>query len=95
MILILCVQLKNEFHQTTWATERALEFVDETQDIDKQWMLNINPYDLHPPFIPPKEYADKFRVGNRKGRKTRTSTSNPLSLPPLCSSFHSAAPGPF
>jgi arylsulfatase A-like enzyme len=49
-----------DFHQTTWATERALEFLTETESIDKPWMLNINPYDPHPPFIPPKEYADKF-----------------------------------
>lgn len=49
-----------EFHQTTWATERALEFFAEAEKIGKPWMLNINPYDPHPPFVPPKEYADKF-----------------------------------
>lgn len=62
-----------EFHQTTWATERALEFLDETQDIDKPWMLNINPYDPHPPFIPPKEYADKFDPENMPGPHFRES----------------------
>ncbi len=49
-----------EYHQTTWATERAIEFLDAAQAEDKPWMLNINPYDPHPPFIPPKAYADRF-----------------------------------
>jgi arylsulfatase A-like enzyme len=62
-----------EFHQTTWATERALEFLDQTQDINKPWMLNINPYDPHPPFIPPKEYADKFDPKNMPGPHFRES----------------------
>lgn len=56
-----------EFHQTTWATERALEFLDEAADIDKPWMLNINPYDPHPPFIPPKRYAEKFDAESMPG----------------------------
>ena len=49
-----------EFHQTTWATECALEFLDQAGTVGKPWMLNINPYDPHPPFIPPREYADRF-----------------------------------
>lgn len=49
-----------EFHQTTWTTERALEFLDEAAAQEKPWMLNLNPYDPHPPFIPPRAYADRF-----------------------------------
>ena len=62
-----------EFHQTTWATERALEFLDEAESIDKPWMLNINPYDPHPPFIPPKKYADKFDAESMPGPYFRES----------------------
>ena len=62
-----------EFHQTTWATERALEFLDEADQIEKPWMLNINPYDPHPPFIPPKEYADKFDAADMPGPHFRES----------------------
>lgn len=47
-----------ELHQTTWASERAIEFITEKHD--RPWLLNINIYDPHPPFIPPKEYADRF-----------------------------------
>jgi arylsulfatase A-like enzyme len=62
-----------EYHQTTWATERALEFLDEAESIDKPWMLNINPYDPHPPFIPPKKYAEKFDADSMPGPHFRES----------------------
>jgi arylsulfatase len=45
-------------HQTKWASERAIEFIE--RDHDAPWLLNINVYDPHPPFIPPKAYAEKF-----------------------------------
>lgn len=46
-----------EFHQTKWASDRAIEFIG--RDHQKPWMLNINVYDPHPPFEPPKSYADQ------------------------------------
>lgn len=46
------------FHQTTWASERALEFIQEQRD--GPWLLSINIYDPHPPFNPPKAYRDLF-----------------------------------
>ncbi|NRB74710.1 MAG: sulfatase-like hydrolase/transferase [Verrucomicrobiales bacterium] len=55
-----------EFHQTTWATTRAIEFISEER-ADQPWMLNINVYDPHPPFIPPKDYADKFDPNDMPG----------------------------
>lgn len=48
----------SEFHQTAWATERSLDFILKSRS--GPWMLTVNVYDPHPPFIPPKEYADKF-----------------------------------
>lgn len=47
-----------ELHQTTWTTECALEFLREKRD--QPWFLTLNPYDPHPPFIPPRNYAEKF-----------------------------------
>lgn len=47
-----------ELHQTKWASDRAIEFIG--REHDRPWLLNINVYDPHPPFIPPKSYADKF-----------------------------------
>lgn len=54
-----------ELHQTTWATEMALEFLQQQRS--GPWLLNINIYDPHPPFIPPKEYADRFRPEDMPG----------------------------
>ncbi|MDF1810971.1 MAG: sulfatase-like hydrolase/transferase [Verrucomicrobiales bacterium] len=55
-----------QFHQTTWATDRAIEFIDEDRG-DSPWMLNINVYDPHPPFEPPKVYEDQFSPDDMPG----------------------------
>lgn len=47
-----------ELHQSTWCTEMAIRFIDETRD--GPWMLSVNPFDPHPPFDPPKEYLDRY-----------------------------------
>ncbi len=47
-----------DLHQTTWAGERAKEFIDRNKD--KDWLLSINLFDPHPPFDPPQEYLAKF-----------------------------------
>ncbi|MBP83660.1 MAG: sulfatase [Verrucomicrobiales bacterium] len=52
-------RVPRSYHQTTWASTRAIEFISEERG-DQPWMLNINIYDPHPPFIPPKEYEEKF-----------------------------------
>lgn len=54
-----------EFHQTTWATERSLEFLASADD--RPWMLCVNIYDPHPPFIPPASYARKFSAESMPG----------------------------
>lgn len=46
-----------ELHQTTWVTDCALDFIEGQTG---PWFLCLNPYDPHPPFIPPKAYADRF-----------------------------------
>ena len=64
-------RVPTELHQTTWASERALEFIglDHTQP----WMLSVNIYDPHPPFIPPKSYADQFDPRSMPGPYFRES----------------------
>ena len=47
-----------EYHQTTWCTERAIQFIEEERE--GPWMLSINPFDPHPPFDPPQEYLDRY-----------------------------------
>ena len=54
-----------EHHQTTWATECALEFMKI--ESPNPWLLCVNIYDPHPPFIPPKIYADMFEPEEMPG----------------------------
>lgn len=52
-------RVPTQLHQTTWASECAIEFISRDHGATP-WLLNINIYDPHPPFIPPKSYADQF-----------------------------------
>ena len=60
-----------EFHQTTWASERVIEFLQQKHETP--WLLNVNIYDPHPPFIPPKVYADRFDPAKMPGPHFRDS----------------------
>jgi len=69
-----------ELHQTTWAAQRAIEFIekrshghDDDEIAAQPWMLNINLYDPHPPFIPPKAYADRYDPATMPGPHYRDS----------------------
>ena len=59
------------FHQTTWASERSIEFIRQRRD--RPWLLSVNIYDPHPPFIPPKHYADRFDADEMPGPYFRES----------------------
>ncbi len=54
-----------EYHQTKWASDRAIEFIE--QEHQQPWLLNINIYDPHPPFIPPEKYANLFDPAEMPG----------------------------
>jgi arylsulfatase A-like enzyme len=60
-----------ELHQTTWASERAIEFIQQPRDCP--WLLSVNIYDPHPPFIPPKSYLDRFDPNEMSGPHFRGS----------------------
>ncbi|PZX13598.1 arylsulfatase A-like enzyme [Palleronia aestuarii] len=47
-----------EHHQTTWAGERARDFI--RRHADTPWFLTINLFDPHPPFDPPASYLERF-----------------------------------
>lgn len=61
-----------EMHQTTWASECAIDFISKQQG-SQPWLLNLNVYDPHPPFIPPKVYADRFDPASMPGPHFRDS----------------------
>jgi len=74
-------RVPTELHQTTWTTDMALEFLSQKRN--GPWMLNLNPYDPHPPFVPPKSYADLFDPASMPGPHFRPSdlkTQEKLSL---------------
>ncbi len=64
-------RVPTEFHQTTWATERSIEFVQQPHE--QPWMLCVNIYDPHPPFIPPASYAANFDPAKMPGPYYRSS----------------------
>ncbi len=60
-----------ELHQTTWASEQALEFIRGRRD--RPWLLSVNVYDPHPPFIPPRAYFERFVPADMPGPYFRES----------------------
>ncbi len=51
--------MEAEYHQTTWAFERARAFIEEERG-GRPWLLSINIFDPHPPFDPPIEFRKRF-----------------------------------
>ena len=49
-----------EYHQTTWCTDRAIDFMNENRN--GPWLFSLNCYDPHPPLDPPKDYLDRFDI---------------------------------
>lgn len=60
-----------QYHQTKWASDCAIDFI--SREHGQPWMLNINVYDPHPPFIPPKEYEEHFKPADMPGPHFRES----------------------
>jgi arylsulfatase A-like enzyme len=54
-----------ELHQTTWATDRAIDFMGARTA--NPWLLTLNIYDPHPPFNPPEDYRSLFDPANMPG----------------------------
>lgn len=51
-------RVPTHLHQTTWASEMAIDFIQQPRE--KPWLLSVNIYDPHPPFIPPRSYFERF-----------------------------------
>lgn len=51
-----------EYHQTTWCFEKAINWIDYATAYDKTqpWFYLINTFDPHHAFDPPKELLDKY-----------------------------------
>jgi len=49
-----------QYHQTTWCTDRAIDFIKERREWP--WLFSLNIYDPHGPFDPPKEYVERYDI---------------------------------
>jgi arylsulfatase A-like enzyme len=47
-----------ELHQTSWCTDRAIEFMCEERE--DPWLMSVNIFDPHSPFDPPREYRERY-----------------------------------
>ena len=52
--------MPEEFHQTTWCVERAMDFIQANSIHRNPWFFSVNIYDPHHPFDPPKEYLERY-----------------------------------
>jgi arylsulfatase A-like enzyme len=52
--------IPTEAHYSRWASERAIEFLDEDREETKPFFLWVNFFDPHHPFVAPKEYLDRY-----------------------------------
>ncbi|WP_101911317.1 sulfatase family protein [Marasmitruncus massiliensis] len=52
--------MNEEYHQTTWCTEKALNFIEANVEYKNPWFFSLNIYDPHHPFDPPKAYLDRY-----------------------------------
>lgn len=54
----VCAGVPEEYHQTTWCIEKAMEFINE---ISSPWCLSINIFDPHDPYDPPENYLSMYK----------------------------------
>lgn len=49
-----------EFHQTTWCVDRAIDFISRHGSDENPWLFSINCFDPHHPFDPPANYLERY-----------------------------------
>lgn len=50
--------IDEKYHQTTWCTDRALEFINMQHS--GPWLMSVNFYDPHLPFDAPAKYSQRY-----------------------------------
>jgi len=58
-------------HQTTWCTDRAIDFM--TRQKGRPWLFSVNIFDPHGPFNAPADYVKRFDVDKLPGPVFRRS----------------------
>ncbi len=49
-----------EYHQTTWCVQMAIDFIERHQAADDPWLFSINCFDPHHPFDPPADFLQRY-----------------------------------
>ena len=49
-----------EYHQTTWCTQKALNFIEANASDQRPWAFSLNTFDPHHPFDPPAAYLKRY-----------------------------------
>ena len=52
--------MPEEYHQTTWCADKAINFMRINADFDSPWLFSVNIFDPHHPFDPPVEYLERY-----------------------------------
>ncbi|MHC4556841.1 MAG: sulfatase family protein [Planctomycetota bacterium] len=58
-------QAHARLHQTTWCTDRAIDFIRVHKA--QPWLFSLNIYDPHPPFNPPRSYVSRYDTSSLPG----------------------------
>ncbi len=64
-------QAHARLHQTTWCTDRAIDFIRAHKA--QPWLLSLNIYDPHPPFNAPASYVSRYDTSSLPGPTFRDS----------------------
>jgi arylsulfatase A-like enzyme len=52
--------MPEQYHQTTWCVDKAIDFIQANTLHRKPWFFSINLFDPHHPFDPPAEYLERY-----------------------------------
>lgn len=52
----------SEYHEATWNTDRAIDFIREDRGGSFPWLFSLNIYDPHNPFDAPAEYLERYNI---------------------------------
>ncbi len=52
--------MPDELHQTRWAVDHAINFMQRHAETDYPWMFSLNIFDPHPHFDPEPQYLERY-----------------------------------
>jgi len=54
--------MPEQWHQSTWCTDRAIDFIRRGAVNGRPWLFSLNPFDPHHAFDPPATYLDRYEA---------------------------------